>query len=660
MPMWGAAPSNSRYAVVITAAIALLSVAPSSAGVRASASSNATAVAATITNVSPMSGAVGSVVTITGTNFVNVSNVTFYDFPSPSFTVNSPTSITAVVPAGTPSPGRWTEDYPDGNAVYDPLFSVTGTPTISSVSPMSGAVGSAVTITGSNFALVTIVTFYDYPSPSFTVNSPTSITAVVPAGTPSPGRWRVVNPAYTAVYDPAFTVSGTPTITGVSPTSGPVGSKVTISGSNFVNVSNVTFYDFPSPSFTVNSSSSITATVPPGTPSPGRWRVVNPAYTAVSSAMFTVGPDVTAPTAPTALSVSGATQASITLAWNASSDNVGVTGYNVYRAGSLVGTSTTTNFTASSLNCATSYSFSVQAKDAAGNVSTNSSSVSATTSACSTATHPPGGGWLIRSIDDGASTYTGSLMDDPIVFPGRPGASHMHDFFCNAQTTASSTYLQMVAAPTSCPSGDAAGYWAPALYRNGVKINPSGSGVRGQIYYRASNITAAVRMTAFPADFMMIVGDSHATSLADANAVNADSGIDSKIGSEQYWGCSDNSESGKPTQPVNCSTGIISLHLGFPNCWNGVKVNGDQIKAGTMRFPSSGACPANFPITLPRLIERFEYPVGTNSSGITLSSGPTYTVHADFWNTWRQSSLEYLVDHCLNAAIDCGTNPSVP
>jgi hypothetical protein len=218
----------------------------------------------------------------------------------------------------------------------------------------------------------------------------------------------------------------------------------------------------------------------------------------------------------------------------------------------------------------------------------------------------------------------------------------------------------MVAAPTSCPSGDAAGYWAPALYRNGVKINPSGSGVRGQIYYRASNITAAVRMTAFPADFMMIVGDSHATSLADANAVNADSGIASKIGSEQYWGCSDNSESGKQTQPVNCSTGIISLHLGFPNCWNGVKVNGDQIKAGTMRFPSSGACPSNFPITLPRLIERFEYPVGTDSSGITLSSGPTYTVHADFWNTWRQSSLEYLVDHCLNAAIDCGTNPSVP
>jgi hypothetical protein len=169
-----------------------------------------------------------------------------------------------------------------------------------------------------------------------------------------------------------------------------------------------------------------------------------------------------------------------------------------------------------------------------------------------------------------------------------------------------------------------------------------------------------MHVTPFPADFKMVVGDAHATSLADANAVNTDSGVGSEIGSEQYWGCSDNSESGKQTAPVNCSTGVISLHLGFPNCWNGVKVAGDQIKAGTMRYPSSGACPAAFPILLPRLIERFEYPVGTSSSGITLASGATYTVHADFWNTWNQSSLDYLVDHCLNAGIDCGTNPTVP
>ena len=268
-------------------------------------------------------------------------------------------------------------------------------------------------------------------------------------------------------------------------------------------------------------------------------------------------------------------------------------------------------------------------------------------------------GWLIRSQDSGASTYTGSRADDPIVFPGKPRATHMHDFFCNKAMTARSTYKQMVVAATSCPSGDTAGYWAPALYRNGVKISPAGRGTRQQIYYRDNNLSSGTKITAFPPGFKMVVGDQRATSLGDANAINRASGIGSKIGSEIYWGCSDNSSSGKSQVPVNCATGIITLHIGFPNCWNGTKVARDQVAAGTMRFPKSGACPPGFPIALPRIIERFEYRVGTDSSGITLASGPTYTAHADFWNTWRQSALVRLVDRCLNRGVDCGTNPSV-
>src|SRR5919109_138600 len=173
-------------------------------------------------------------------------------------------------------------------------------------------------------------------------------------------------------------------------------------------------------------------------------------------------------------------------------------------------------------------------------------------------------GWLIRSADSGASTFTGSLNDDPIVFPGQPGASHLHDFFCNAATTANSSYEQMIVARTACPSGDTAGYWAPALYKNGVKINPAGSPTRQQIYFRDNNYDTSNDIRAFPPNFKMVVGDAKATSLQDANAVDPGSGIGSKIGSEIYWGCSDNSESGKAETPVDCSTGIISLHIGFP------------------------------------------------------------------------------------------------
>src|SRR5204863_3050651 len=191
------------------------------------------------------------------------------------------------------------------------------------------------------------------------------------------------------------------------------------------------------------------------------------------------GGDVTSPSTPTGLAAGASTETSITFSWTASTDNVGVTGYNVYRGGSMVGSSPTTAYTAGGLTCGTSYSFAVKAKDAAGNLSAMSGALGASTAACLTSGNPANGGWLIRSAsDDGATTYTGSMMDDPIVFPGQPGASHMHDFFCNKATDAFSTYAQMIAAPTSCPSGDTAGYWAPGLYKNGVKINPTGSGIR--------------------------------------------------------------------------------------------------------------------------------------------------------------------------------------
>ncbi|WP_043433567.1 fibronectin type III domain-containing protein, partial [Cystobacter fuscus] len=75
------------------------------------------------------------------------------------------------------------------------------------------------------------------------------------------------------------------------------------------------------------------------------------------------------------------TSTSVTLSWSASSDNVGVTGYDVYRNGSLAGSSTSTSYTVGGLSASTAYSFSVKAKDAAGNVSAASSTLSVTTSA---------------------------------------------------------------------------------------------------------------------------------------------------------------------------------------------------------------------------------------------------------------------------------------
>ncbi|GIP24278.1 fibronectin type III domain-containing protein [Paenibacillus sp. J22TS3] len=89
--------------------------------------------------------------------------------------------------------------------------------------------------------------------------------------------------------------------------------------------------------------------------------------------------DTQAPTAPTNLAVSGSTSSSVSLTWTASSDNVGVTGYDVYQGSSVALTVTGTSATISGLAASTAYTFKVVAKDAAGNVSAPSSSVSVTT-----------------------------------------------------------------------------------------------------------------------------------------------------------------------------------------------------------------------------------------------------------------------------------------
>ncbi|MEU9246286.1 carbohydrate binding domain-containing protein [Streptomyces sp. NPDC048385] len=91
--------------------------------------------------------------------------------------------------------------------------------------------------------------------------------------------------------------------------------------------------------------------------------------------------DTQAPTAPTNLTSTGKTSSSVSLSWSAATDNVGVTAYDVYSGSSKVAVVSGTSATVSGLSASTAYTFTVKARDAAGNVSAASNSVSVTTSA---------------------------------------------------------------------------------------------------------------------------------------------------------------------------------------------------------------------------------------------------------------------------------------
>ncbi len=103
----------------------------------------------------------------------------------------------------------------------------------------------------------------------------------------------------------------------------------------------------------------------------------------ISNANFEITPgsgsDTQAPTTPASLTASNVTQTAVDLSWNASTDNVGVTGYDIYQGNSVIATVASTSYTVTGLAPNTSYSFSVKAKDAAGNESNASNTASVTT-----------------------------------------------------------------------------------------------------------------------------------------------------------------------------------------------------------------------------------------------------------------------------------------
>lgn len=239
-----------------------------------------------VPNVGPTAG--GQTVTITGQNFTGATSVTFDGIPCTSFTVVSATQITCVTPPHAAGVVEVVVTTPVGSNVTTGTandYIYTTGPTVLSLTPSEGACNGAtvVTVTGTGFTSSGMTVAFGTVQAVFTYISSTTLVAVAPVQGAGVVDVRVTTPAGTSPNTAAddFTCTGTPipTVTGLNPTSGPIGTTVTITGTNFTGVTSVTFGGV-SATFTVVSSTQITATVPAGTP-PGvvDVRVTNAAGT---------------------------------------------------------------------------------------------------------------------------------------------------------------------------------------------------------------------------------------------------------------------------------------------------------------------------------------------------------------------------------------------
>jgi hypothetical protein len=212
----------------------------------------------TITSFTPTSGKTGQVVNIIGTNFTGATAVSFGGTAATTFTVVSATSINATVGAGASGSVSVTTA---AGTVTRAGFTYLPPPTITSFSPTSAGKGQTVTITGTNFTGATVVNFGGTIATTFTVVSPTSISALV--GTGATGSVSVTTATGIASRAGFTFIAATPapTITSFTPTSGKTGQVVNIIGTNFTGATAVSFGGTAATTFTVVSATSINATV---------------------------------------------------------------------------------------------------------------------------------------------------------------------------------------------------------------------------------------------------------------------------------------------------------------------------------------------------------------------------------------------------------------
>jgi hypothetical protein len=236
-----------------------------------------------IDTTDPISGPVGAPVTLIGSAFTGTSDVSFNGV-SAAFTVDSDTQITTNVPAGATTGTVWVTTM-GGTATSVSSFTVTvPAPSITAVSPTSGPVSTPVTITGANLTGASAVSFNGVTAP-FVVDSDTQITTSVPLGATTGTVW-VTTMGGTAASPSDFSVTPPPTISSLSPSSGPAGTSVTITGSSLTGASSVSFNGVTA-AFTVDSDTQITVTVP-NSATTGLISVTTPGGTASSPSSFTV------------------------------------------------------------------------------------------------------------------------------------------------------------------------------------------------------------------------------------------------------------------------------------------------------------------------------------------------------------------------------------
>lgn len=257
--------------------------------------------------------------------------------------------------------------------------------------------------------------------------------------------------------------------------------------------------------------------------------------------------------------------------------------------------------------------------------------------------------------------------DDPLVFPGQPGAAHHHVFFGNPTVDAHTEAEDLKdAIRTTCDGGtlNRSAYWVPALYdAQGDRIDY----VEPLFYYKTGYHVPASVIQPPPEGLRMIAGDAHATAPQGTHVVKF------RCASwyvQQVW-----FDPGDPLDHVDflpdCpQDDLLEVRVVFPQCWDGQSLSAPD-HSSHMAYPreatpplaGTGTCPASHPVAIPEISYNFAIYVtaetGTPStwrfsSDRADATAPGVSLHADWMNGWDPEIMKRIVDNCLRPAWECG------
>ncbi|MFI5914064.1 DUF1996 domain-containing protein [Dactylosporangium sp. NPDC051541] len=238
-----------------------------------------------------------------------------------------------------------------------------------------------------------------------------------------------------------------------------------------------------------------------------------------------------------------------------------------------------------------------------------------------------------------------NLQDDPIVFPGLAGASHMHTFMGNTTTNANTTVDSLTKGSTTCKAkGDLSAYWMPTLYNGDVAVNPEGL----QTIYYKTGVQDYRTIQPFPKGLRFVVGNAKNT---DADKFLA--------ATEKGFECGDSYEN--KNIPVSCPTDrSVKLNIRYqaPSCWDGLHLDSPDHQSH-MAYPvdthsaAGVVCPDDHPVAVPKLEFKMAWPVNGDMSKVHFASGAGPTFHYDFVNAWDDRTLKAMIDGCIVAARQC-------